>query len=301
MERDLNNILTEVLVFPYEQEVVDSLKEACSQYVEDITLEQFEECVLCLCLDVVANGLVESVNTHTNRRFPSRVYRALAGYVVGETLSAVEDDDKVIYTLALRNVMKVKTDDANGIISKCIDPSCFSTVEDYWEENIAIHSLSGEETISAILDKATWSETQLDINNVFDDIKTLAKYYCRMQFENKYDGKTVPDDMDIFLFAYSVANDMASQDWLFAPKKPVETLNNLGFDTTAMALSSIKSRVNSIQVSDGDSIEDTSVYRRYLFANDYQESGSHSVSAHDFAVAVFYELLYERLKSDYDE
>ena len=301
MERDLNNILTEVLVFPYEQEVVDSLKEACSQYVEDITLEQFEECVLCLCLDVVANGLVESVNTHTNRRFPSRVYRALAGYVVGETLSAVEDDDKVIYTLALRNVMKVKTDDANGIISKCIDPACFTAVEDYWEENITIYSLSGDETISAILDKATWSETQLDINNVFDDIKTLAKYYCRMQFENKYAGKTVPNDMDVFLFAYSVANDMASQDWLFAPEKPVATLNNLGFDTTAMALSSIKSRVESLQVEDGDAIEATSVYRRYLFANDYLESGSQSVSAHDFAVAVFYELLYERLKSDYDE
>ena len=66
MERDLNNILTEVLVFPYEQEVVDSLKEACTQYVENISLEQFEECVLSLCLDVVANGLVEGVNTHTN-------------------------------------------------------------------------------------------------------------------------------------------------------------------------------------------------------------------------------------------
>lgn len=301
MERDLNNILTEVLVFPYEQEMVDSLKEACSQYVENVTLEQFEECVLNLCLDVVAKGLVESVNTHTNRRFPSRVYRALAGYVVGETLSALDDDDKVIYTLALRNVMKVKTDDANGIISKCIDPACFSAVEDYWEENIVIYSLSGEETISAILDKAAWSETQLDINNVFDDIKTLAKYYCRMQFENKYAGKTVPNDMDIFLFAYGVANDMASQDWLFAPEKPVETLNNLGFDTTAMALSSIKSRVASTQVSDGDEIEATSVYRRYLFANDYIDICSHNISAHDFAVAVFYELLYERLKADYDE
>lgn len=301
MERDLNNILIEVLVFPYEQEVVDLLKEACSQYVEEITLEQFEECVLCLCLDVVANGLVESVNTHTDRRFPSRVYRALAGYVVGETLSSLDDEDKVIYTLALRNVMKVKTDEANGIISKCIDPACFSMVEDYWEENIAIYSLNGEETISAILGNATWSETQLDINNVFDDIKTLAKFYCRMQFENKYAGKTVPNDMDIFMFAYSVANDMASQDWLFAPEKPVEIMNNLGFETTATALSSIKSRVGSVQVGDGDSIEATSVYRRYLFANDYLEICSHSVSAHDFAVALFYELLYERLKSDHYE
>ena len=301
MERNLNNILAEVLVFPYEPEVVDSLKEACSQYVEKITLEQFEECVLSLCLDVVANGLVENVNAHTNRKYPSRVYRALAGYIVGEALSAIEGDDKVIYTLALRNVMKATTDDANGIINKCIDSACFSTVEDYWKENITIHSLSADETISTILEKTNWSETQLDINTVFEDIKILAKYYCRMQFENKYAGQTVPEDTDIFIFAYNVAKDMASQDWLFAPEKPIETFNNLDFEPSAKALNSIKSIVEGIQVVADDAIEATSVYRRYLFANDYLEMGSHSVNAHDFAVAMFYEFLFERLKSNYDE
>ena len=103
------------------------------------------------------------------------------------------------------------------------------------------------------------------------------------------------------MFAYNVANDMSSQDWLFAAEKPIEILNNLGFAPSAIALSSIKSRLEGIQVRDDDKIETISVYRRYLFANDYIDMGSHSVNALDFAVAVFYELLYERLKSNYDE
>ena len=121
MERDLKNILTEVLVFPYEEDVVSALEEACTQYAEEIELGQYEDCVLHLCMDIPAADLIQSINTATGRKFPNRVYRALAGYVVGEALSTVSDeDDKVMFPLALRNVMKAKTDNANGIINKSI-------------------------------------------------------------------------------------------------------------------------------------------------------------------------------------
>ncbi len=100
MERDLKDILTEVAVFPYEQSVVDALKNACLKYVETIGLGQFEGCVLHLCLDIPASDFMESINSQTGRKFPSRVYRALAGYVVGEALdNDSEEDDKVVFPL----------------------------------------------------------------------------------------------------------------------------------------------------------------------------------------------------------
>ena len=133
MERDLKDILTEVLVFPYEQSVVDALSDACAKYVETIEIGQFENCVLHLCLDIPASNLIESITTQTGRIFPNRVYRALAGYVVGAAIENDSDeDDKVVFPLALRNAMKAKTDDADGIICKAIDPAVFGAVEDYW-------------------------------------------------------------------------------------------------------------------------------------------------------------------------
>jgi len=135
MERNLKEILTEVLVFPYEQSIVESLTDACSNYVETIELGQFEDCVLHLCLDIPASDLIQSIIAQTDRKFPNRVYRALAGYVVGEALDNESDeDDNVVYSLALRNAMKAKTDDADGIISKTIDPASFAVVEKYWKE-----------------------------------------------------------------------------------------------------------------------------------------------------------------------
>ena len=149
MKRNLKEILAEVLVFPYEQGIVDALKDACLKYVEAIELGQFEECVLHLCLDIPASDLIQSINTQTNRKFPSRVYRALAGYVVGEVLDNDNDeDDNVVFPLALRNAMKAKDDDADGIISKTIDPACFVAVEDYWKENVAIPSIIGKDIVS---------------------------------------------------------------------------------------------------------------------------------------------------------
>lgn len=298
MERDLKNILTEVLVFPYEEEVVSALEDACTQYAAEIELGQYEDCVLHLCMDIPAADLIQNINTATGRKFPNRVYRALAGYVVGEALSTVTDeDDKVMFPLALRNVMKAKTDDANGIINKSIDPSKFAMVENYWTANNIIPDLAGKEIVTSVLDMSTWADTGMEIEESFADIQALAKFYCREQFEKKYAGRAVPDGQDVYKFAYSIAGDVASQDWLFAPLNPVQTFKNLNLKGSAIALSTIKSRIKDDMNELHDDVETTSVYRRYLYANDYDELGPRRISPLNFAIAVFYENLYERLKS----
>lgn len=299
MERDLTNILTEVLVFPYEQSIVDSLKKACSTYVEAIELGQYEDCVLHLCLDIRATEFIEFINTKTGRKFPDRVYRALAGYVVGEAMATVSDeDDKVMFPLALRNVMKAKTDDAGGIIRKCIDPSKFATVEDYWQTNINIPSLSGKKIVTSIFNKTSWAETGLDIKNTFDDIQVLAKYYCREQFKKKYSFFKPSDALDIYAFAIQVAEDISSQDWLFTVENPVEALKNMELRGPAISLNTIKTRLQESMDANDEDIDAVSVYRCYLYANDYKELGSRRISPQSFGIAIFYELLYERLKSE---
>lgn len=299
MERDLKDILTEVLVFPYEQSVVDALKNACLKYVETIGLGQFEGCVLHLCLDIPASDFMQSINSQMGRKFPSRVYRALAGYVVGEALdNDSEEDDKVVFPLALRNAMKAKTDDVDGIISKTIDPSSFAAVEEYWEDNIAIPSLEGEDIVTTIFNNDTWSETGLEIEDTYDNIKTLAKFYNREQFIKQFAGTKVSENRDIFAFAYNMADEIASQDWIFTAEDPVQTLKSLELKGSAISLANIKSKIRANSDIVNDDIESVSVYRRYLFANDYEELGTRRISPLVFGIAIFYELLYERLKSE---
>lgn len=300
MERDLKDILTEVVVFPYEQSVVDALTEVCSKYVETIEIEQFENCVLHLCLDIPASDLIQSITTQIGRKFPNRVYRALAGYVVGEALdNDSDDDDKVIFLLALRNVMKAKTGDANGIISKTIDPSCFMAVENYWANNTLIPSLCGSDLVSSgIFDKSTWDETGLDVEENFGNIQVLAKFYNREQFKNTFTERKHSDNQDIYAFAYQVAIDIAAQDWLFTIENPVKTLKSLDLKGSAISLSHIKSKIRGNDSTVNDEIESVSVFRRYLYADDYVELGSNRISPLNFAIAIFYEQLFERLKSE---
>lgn len=299
MERDLKDILTEVLVFPYEQSVVDTLTDACSKYVETIEIGQFENCVLHLCLDIPASNLIESITTQTGRKFPNRVYRALAGYVVGEAIENDSDeDDKVVFPLALRNAMKAKTDDADGIICKTIDPAVFGAVEDYWKENTSIPSLDGEDIVSTIFENETWAETGLDIENTFDNIKSLAKFYNREQFKKTFTERKLSDNQDIYAFAYQMAKEIAKQDWLFTAECPVKALKSLRLKGSAISLSNIKSRIRGNSNTVNDDIDSISVFRRYLFADDYVELGSNRINPQNFAIAIFYEKLYERLKSE---
>ena len=300
MERYLKDILTEVLVFPYEQSVVDALTAACLKYVETIEIGQFENCVLHLCLDIPASDLIQSITTQTGRKFPNRVYRALAGYVVGEALdNDIDEDDNVVFPLALRNAMKTKTGDADGIISKTIDPSCFTAVEKYWAVNTIIPSLGGSDFLSSeIFDKSTWGETGFDVEENFGNIQVLAKFYNREQFKKTFSERKPSDNQDIFAFAYQAAVDIATQDWLFTAESPVKILKSLELKGSAISLSNIKTKIRGNGSTVNEDIESISVFRRYLYADDYVELGSNRISPLHFAIAIFYEQLYERLKSE---
>lgn len=299
MNISLTELLSEVLVFPYEESLVDSLEQVCLEYVKKIDLDKYEACILYLFFDIPSADFIQIVNAKTGKKYPNRVYRALSGYVVGKTISIVSDeDDNLVYSLALRNALKVKNDDIAGIITKTINPACFSIVEDYWNDNISIPSLQGKEIISTVFDAETWDDTGLDTDNNFGDIQTLAKFYCREQFKKKYLNFKLPDNQGMFVIASQIAEDMATQKWLFTAENPYGTFKSVGIKGAAISLNKIKEQISNIQNAGKEDIASVSVFRRYLYLNDYEEICSHRISPQNFGIAIFYELLYERLKSE---
>ena len=299
MKNNLNDILTEVLVFPYDETTITSISEACSTYVEEISLEEYEACVLHLCLDIPATSFMQSINESTGHSFPTQVYRALAGHVAGLALSTDQQGvDKILYPLALRNVLKCHQPGSEGIINKCIDASHFNTIEGYWQKKASIPAIEPSDLLTNLYDKDSWADTSLEIDEQFEYIKSLAKYYCRAEFEKDFASKTLQRNQDAYAFMYEAVMNMTSRDWLYAAEEPVKVLKNLGVGGGAATLSTVKSRLGAHEVDTGTDIEKTSVFRRFIFANDYPAIRHQRISPLYFGIAVFYELLYECLKSE---
>jgi len=299
MKNNLTDILTEVLVFPYDVATITSLTEACSTYAEKITLEQFEACVLHLCLDIPATSFMQSINESTGHSFPTQVFRALAGHVVGLALSTDQEGvGKFLYPLALRNVLKCHQPGSEGIINKCIDIPRFNAIEAYWQKNAAIPAIKPSDLLTNLYDKDSWADTSLEIDEQFEDIKSLAKYYCRAEFDKDFANKTLQRNQDAYVFMYEAVMNMTSRDWLYAAEEPVKVLKSLGVGGGATTLSTVKSRLSACRADTGTDIEITSVFRRFIFSNDYPAIGHQRISPLHFGIAMFYELLYECLKSD---
>lgn len=298
MNNNLKDILTEVLVFPYDVATIENLSEACKTYAEEISLSEYEACVLHLCLDIPDTSFIKAINASTKSTFPGHVYRALAGYVVGLVLSTDQEGvDELLYPLALRNVLKCQQPGSAGIINKCIDSSRFDAIESYWYKNAKIPAIDSD-LLKNIYDKDSWEDSSLEIEDQFEHIKSLAKYYCRSEFEKCYAAKTFQPNQEAYAFMNKVAQDLTSHSWLYVSADPVKVFKNINVSGGLATLDTIKTRLRGTDINTNTNIEKTSVFRRYIYSNDYQEIGQKRVRPLHFGIAVFYELLYERLKSE---
>ena len=298
MNKNLPDILTEVLIFPYDEIIIRNLSEACKTYAKEISLAQYEASVLHLCLDIPNPSFIQYINETTEYNYPAPLYRALSGYVVGEALSIRQEGlDKVLYPLALRNVLKCHQSDSAGIIIKCIDPSHFNIIESYWQINAEIPEIEPSNLLTHIYDVDSWEDSSLEMEEQFENIKSLAKYFCRSEFNKEYSTKTFLANQDAYIFMNNVAEDLISRDWLFTAEEPVKIFKKMNVSGGAAPLSTIKSRLRGTTLKTNANIEKPSVFRRYIYSNDYLGLSKKRVSPLHFGIAVFYELLYECLKS----
>lgn len=296
MNNNLKDILTEVLVFPYDKETVDSLSGACKTYAEEISLTQYEACVLHLCLNIPDTSFIQTINKITEHIYPVQVYRALAGHVVGLALSTKKTGvDEALYPLALCNVLKCHQPDTAGIINKCIDSSSFDAIEYYWHKNSEIPTIEHSDLLAFLDDKDSFADSSPKIEEQFENVKLLVKYYYRSEFEKDYANKTLAANQDPYIFMNNVANDLTSRDWLYSVEDPVKVFKNLNVSGDSVTLATIKRRITDTNTN--TNIEKTSVFRRYIYSNDYEEIGQKSINPLHFGIAIFYELLFEYLKS----
>lgn len=299
MHNNLTNILTEVLVFPYDEASVNRLSEVCKTYAEEISLREYEACVLHLCLGIPNTSFMQVINEATERIYPVPVFRALSGHVVGLALSTEQEGvDKLLYPLALRNVLKCHQPSSAGIINKCIDSSCFDAIENYWHNHAEIPAIKSSDLLTQLFDKDSWVDSSLEIEEQFENIKSLVKYFCRSEFDKDYSCKTIQANHEAYTFMNNVALDLTSRDWLYVAEDPVKIFKNLHISGGSATLSTIKSRLQGIDDKTNTNIEKTSIFRRFIYSNDYPEIGQKRVSPLHFGIAVFYELLYECLKSE---
>lgn len=204
----------------------------------------------------------------------------------------------VLYPLALCNVLKCCQPDAACIINKCIDYSCFNTIESYWHKNAEIPSIQPSDILEDIFNKDTWADLSLEIEDQFENVKSLAKYFCRSEFEKFYSTKTLQDNQEVYTFMNNVAQDLTSRNWLYVAENPMKIFKNFHISGGSTTLSTIRNRLRGMDNTTNCNIERTSIFRRFIYSNDYQEIGRKRVSALHFGIAVFYELLYECLKSE---
>lgn len=299
MNNNLTDILTEVLVFPYDEATVNILSKVCKTYVKKISLAKYEACVLHLCLDIPSTSFIKAINETTEHNYPTQVYRALAGHVVGLALSTNQKGvDKLLYPLALRNVLKCYQPSSAGIINKCIDSSCFDPIENYWRKHAEIPAIEPSDLFTELYDKDSWADSSLEIEEHFENIKSLAKYFCRSEFEKYYTTKTLQDNQEVYTFMNNVAQDLTSRNWLYVAEDPVKIFKNFHISGGPATLSTIKNRLRGMDDNTNTNIEKTSIFRRFIYSNDYQDIGQKRVSPLHFGIAVFYELLYECLKSE---
>ena len=302
MLKNLNDILTEVLVFPYDEATVNRLSDICETYARAMDLAEYEACVLHLCLDIPSVSFIKVINETTKLNYPTQVYRALAGHVVRFALSTAQEGmNKLLYPLALRNVLKCHHPSSAGIINKCIDSSCFDVIENYWRKHAKIPAIEPLDLLTELYDKDSWADSSLEIEEQFENIKSLAKYFCRSEFEKYYSTKTLQNNQDAYTFMNNVAQDLTSRNWLYVAEDPVKIFKNLHISGGSATLSTVKNRLRGMNNTTNTNIEKTSIFRRFIYSNDYQEIGQKRVSPLHFGIAVFYELLYECLKSEIHE
>lgn len=299
MLKNLNDILTEVLVFPYDEVTVNRLSDICETYAEDMTLAEYEACVLHLCLDIPSVSFIKFINETTKHNYPTQVYRALSGHVVGLALSTDQEGmNKLLYPLALRNVLKCHHPSSAGIINKCIDSSCFDVIENYWRKHAKIPAIEPLDLLTELYNKDSWADSSLEIEEQFENVKSLAKYFCRSEFEKYYSTKNLQNNQEAYTFMNNVAQDLTSRNWLYVAEDPVKIFKNLHISGGPATLSTVKNRLRGMNNTTNTNIEKTSIFRRFIYSNDYQEIGQKRVSPLHFGIAMFYELLYECLKSE---
>lgn len=299
----LQSVLKGLTVFPYDTATIDSLSNACRSYASEISHTDFEECLLYLCQSKYNEDLVSSIEGETGKTFPARVYRGLAGYVVSLTM---EDEDlpkqkKVLFSLIVRNVMVFSFSSTDELIKKCISSRFYIPYDEFWNEQATIGSLSKSKLFPQIFTSNTFNQLGCTADDIFPAIKILAKQHERNEYYGAVSQIKQEENEDDFAYAVRVVDEIQSRDWKYVDPNPIETLKKTGLKSQKrMTLEQIRSVVGA-NVRLTENFSPSSLLLHYLYNSDDIDLATYKMNPLHFAIALYYEWMFESLKESYNE
>ena len=303
MATSLQSILKGLMVFPYDNETMNSLSNACLSFSSGISLVDFEGCLLYLCEGICYEALISSIEEETGKPFPNRVYRGLAGYIVSLAMDDenLSEQRKVLFSLMVRNVMVFYFNSTNELIKKCISPRFYTHYDEFWNAQAAIGSLPKSKLFSKIYTSDSFDQLGCTVSEVFPAIKILAKQYERAEYYKAVSQIKQEENEDDFAYAERVVNEIQSRDWKYVDPNPAETLKKVGLKS--LKRKTLK-QIRSVVDTDGLSTEDfaqSCLLLRCIYCGDNIELATHKMNPLHFATALYYEWMYESLKERNNE
>ncbi len=303
MATSLRSVLKGLTVFPYDTATMDTLSSACQSYSNEISLSDFEGCLLYLCQGRCHENFVSSIEEETDRSFPNRVYRGLAGYVVFLTMGDenLSEQKKTLFSLMVRNVMVFSFSSTDELINKCISPQFYVYYDEFWNAQTTIGNLPKSKLFPKIFTSDTFDQLGCTADEVFPVIKILAKLNERAEYYKAVAQIKQVDNEDDFAYAVRVVNEIQSANWEYVDPNPVETLKKTGLKSMKrMTLEQIRNIVDTDELAT-EVFSPSSLLLRYFYNGDPTELATYKMNPLHFAIALYYEWLFESLKESNNE
>ena len=303
MSTSLQSVLKEVIVFPYDTETMEALSNACQTYSDDISLDDFEACLLYLCQGKNHEGLVSSIEQEMGKTFPDRVYRGLAGFIVSLVMNNEEltEHKKVLFSLLVRNVMVFSFSSTDELIKKCISPQYYAPYDEYWTEMSTIGVLPKSKLYPKVFTSDVFDQLGCTVDEVYPTIQILAKQNERSEYYKAVSQIIQEENEDDFQYAVRVVNEVQAYDWEYVDTNPVETLKKTGLKSiNRMPLGQIRNHVD-IEDMVTEDFSPSSLLLRCIYKGIDNEVVDYTMNPLDFAIALYYEWMFESLKESNNE
>lgn len=302
MSISLSSVLKDVLIIPYDKETLYKLSSICQSYSEGISLDDFEACMLYLCQCVRHDGLVSLIESKTQKSYPDRVFRALAGFIISQTMENenLPYGKKVIFSLLIRNVIVFSFYSSDSLIKKCISPKYYTPFEEFWREQSSIEDFTQSELFSNILKTSSFTslaELGYSSDDFFHMTQMLAKQCARESYNNSISKIRQKENEDDFAFSIRLVDEMRSSKWKYVDSNPIITLKNSGLKSSRkMTLEHIRNQINTNNLL-GRNFSSSSILLQFLISKGIDLS-KYKMNPLHFSIALFYEWMFESLKEE---
>ncbi len=328
----LGELLSKVLISPLSDDKITLLESICTSYIEDIDDYNIDMCVKSFVFQVVNESLSTFCKTYEDddaedidddsqsddneemlnypRNIAPIVNVVMSGYCCH--LICISDDLRAasICSLNIMNSVKQKCFDAANLLFPDMIEGMYDKFENYKRSKLnEIRSISNiSKVMSEIFEDKLDLETIEDAEELNDKIKFLAYNASLNIIENDIKnhvidaGSSVPY-VDVFL---AIKHIITESPWIFINNDAKTQISTITSKLNSVNKKTIRDILNDIiQEEICGTIKvmsSSSIILRTLASDDSTQTSmflKQKVTVNEFAIALYYELLLEKLLNEY--